>query len=314
MFLKRTYTYKVVDNCAIQADVYRSPDDALRPVILWLHGGALIMGDRTTLAPDQLTRYVEAGYTVITVDYRLAPEAKLEAIIEDLQDAYSWVRQKGHDLFRIDSDRIAVVGHSAGGYLTLMTGVCVSPRPRVLVSFYGYGDIAGQWYSRPDAFYAQQPAVPAEEAYQLVGGPVITGTPFEGSQFQDRSRFYLFCRQQGLWPKEVTGHDPDAELEWFTPFCPLRNVSPEYPPTMLVHGDQDTDVPHQQSLLMSQELERHGVSHELMILSNWGHGFDGEGAGIKTPAIARVFDQVLGFLEAQGMNSPSTLHRGKSPE
>ncbi len=300
--LKQSYTYKVVENCTIQADVYRTPDEVVRPAILWLHGGALMFGNRATLAPDQLTRYVEAGYTVIAVDYRLAPEAKLEAIIGDVQDAYGWVRQSGPDQFRIDPDRIAVVGHSAGGYLTLMIGGCVKPRPRALVSFYGYGDIAGHWYSRPDAFYSQQPAVPTEEAYRLVGGPVITGTPFEGRQFQERYRFYLFCRQQGLWPKEVTGHDPDTELEWFTPFCPLLNVSSEYPPTMLLHGDQDTDVPPQQSILMSKELERHRVPHELMILPDWGHGFDSVGMG--TPVIAKAFDQVLAFLETQGMKTP----------
>lgn len=304
MFSKQSYVYKVAGNCPIQADVYRRPDEAIRPALLWLHGGALIFGNRATLAPDQLARYVEAGYTVIAVDYRLAPEVKLGAIIEDLQDAYSWVRQSGPDLFRIDPDRIAAVGHSAGGYLALMSGVCVRPRPRALVSFYGYGDIAGHWYSRADAFYARQLAVPTEEAYRLVGGPILTGTAFEGTQFRDRYCFYVFCRQQGLWPKEVTGHDPDTEPEWFTPFCPLRHVSPDYPPTLLLHGDQDTDVPLQQSVLMSEELERNHVPHELMILPGRGHGFDSEGAGIKNPAIAKVFDHVLEFLETQGMKAP----------
>ena len=301
MFSKQTYTYKVAENCAIQADVYRTPDGAVRPAILWLHGGALIFGNRATLPPDQLARYVGAGYTVIAVDYRLAPEVKLGAIIEDLQDAYGWVRQSGPDLFRIDPDRIAAVGHSAGGYLALMTGMCVTPRPRALVSFYGYGDIAGHWYSRPDPFYTQQPTVPAEEAHRSVGGPVFTGTPFEGSLFEARWRFYLFCRQQGLWPKEVTGHDPDTEPERFTPFCPLRNVSPDYPPTMLLHGDQDTDVPVRQSILMAEELERFRVPHELMILPKRGHGFDGDDGGLQSPAIAQVFDQVLEFLETHGM-------------
>jgi acetyl esterase/lipase len=312
VFSKQSYAYKAVGNCQIQADVYRTPDEAVRPAILWLHGGALMMGNRATLAPDQLARYVGAGYTVIAVDYRLAPEVKLEAIIEDLQDAYSWVRQNGPDLFQIDPERIAVVGHSAGGYLALMTGACVRPRPRALVSFYGYGDIAGHWYSRADAFYAQQPAVPTEGAYQLVGGPILTGTAFEGAQFRYRYRFYVFCRQQGLWPKEVTGHDPDAEAEWFTPFCPLRNVTPDYSPTLLLHGDQDTDVPLQQSVLMSKELERNHVPHELMILPSRGHGFDSEGAGMKNPAIAKVFDHVLEFLETQGMQAPTTPHLGKA--
>ena len=52
---------------------------------------------------------------IISIDYRLAPQAKLQQIIQDLQDAYQWVRADGPKLFRIDPNRIAVVGHSAGG-------------------------------------------------------------------------------------------------------------------------------------------------------------------------------------------------------
>lgn len=297
MFSKQGWTYKVAADCEIQADVYRMPDNVVRPAILWLHGGALIVGDRGTLSPDQLERYVRAGYTIIAADYRLAPEVKLEAIIEDLQDAYDWVRVQGPDLFRIDPERIAVIGHSAGGYLALMAGFCVNPRPKALVSFYGYGDISGKWYSQPDPFYSEQPAISKDETYRAVGGLVITGTPFEGKQFEERSRFYVYCRQQGLWPKEVTGHDPDSEPEWFDPFCPIRNVTQEYPPTLLVHGDQDTDVPFEQSILMSEELECQGVEHELIRMPNRGHVFDIDGEGMKDPAVSNLFDHVLAFLE-----------------
>jgi acetyl esterase/lipase len=297
MFLKQTCVYKAVNDCQVRADVYRMPGDVARPAILWLHGGALIFGDRETLSPDQLQRYLEAGYAVIAADYRLAPEVKLGTVVEDLQDAYEWVCMNGPDLFHIDPERIAVVGQSAGGYLALMAGFCVNPRPRALVSFYGYGDIAAAWYARPDPFYSQEPAVPRDEAYQAVGGAVITGTPFEGSLFEGRYRFYVYCRQQGLWPNEVAGHDPDEEPGWFDPFCPVRNVARDYPPTMLIHGDQDTDVPFEQSLLMAQEMARHGVEHELITMSNRGHAFDGE--GMKDPTISNLFDRVLAFLEQQ---------------
>jgi acetyl esterase/lipase len=290
VFSKRSYTYKVVGDCKIQADVYRVPDVKVCPVILWIHGGALITGNREMLFREQLERYLKAGYAVISIDYRLAPETKIAFIIEDLQDAHKWVREKGPELFMIDPDRIAVIGHSAGGYLTLMAGFCVSPRPKALVSFYGYGDIAGKWLSRPDPFYGRKPAVPKDEAYQGVGGSVISG-----SNEEKRGRFYLYCRQQGLWPKEVAGHDPDKEPQEFDPFCPVRNVTKDYPPTLLLHGDKDTDVPFGQSVLMARELRRHHVEHELMRMRNRGHVFDFEGRN--DPKIVATFDQVVAFLQ-----------------
>ena len=74
-----------------------------------------------------------------------------------------------------------------------------------------------------------------------------------------RSRFYLYCRQNGLWPKEVAGHDPDTEPKAFDPFCPIRNVYGQVSADLLIHGTNDTDVPHEQSVQMDRELARHGV-------------------------------------------------------
>jgi acetyl esterase/lipase len=286
--MKTTYTYKTVGDLEIRADVYRLPDDIIRPALIWIHGGALIMGNREGLNPVQLDKYLNAGYTIISIDYRLAPQAKMPQIVEDLEDAYRWVRADGPNLFRIDPDRIAVVGHSAGGYLALMAGFVLDPHPKAVVSFYGYGDLAGEWYSRPDPFYNQQPSVPKEEAYAAVGTRVISD-----DRSRDRWRFYLYTRQQGLWPMEVTGHDPDREPRAYDPFCPLRNVSKDYPPTLLLHGDNDTDVPYEQSVLMAKELERHGVQHELISMPGRGHGFDG---AMLDPVIDATVDRVLGFL------------------
>ena len=285
----RTYTYKVVADCEIKADVHRAADDVIRSALVWIHGGALIMGHRQNLSDRQRDLYVTAGYVVVSIDYRLAPETKLPAVIEDLKDAFRWVRREGPGRFRIDPGRVAAIGHSGGGYLALMAGMCVEPRPRAVVSFYGYGDIAGEWYSRPDPFYRRLPLVSREEAYAAVGGAVISAA--EGSHHRDR--FYLYCRQQGLWPKEVTGHDPDTEPEWFGPFCPDRNVTPDYPPTMLLHGTADTDVPYHLSAAMADALARAGVAHEFVTIPDGAHGFD----GADTPEVAAILDRVLVFLD-----------------
>jgi acetyl esterase/lipase len=288
-FAKATYAYKYVEGHAIRADVYRPSDNRVRPVILWIHGGALIFGDRTNICNTQLGRYLKEGFVVVSIDYRLAPETKLPEIIGDLQDAYQWVRRDGRELFHANPRRMAVVGHSAGGYLTLAAGYQCQPRPRALVSFYGYGDITGAWYSRPDPFYSKEPAVSAEKARQSVGDAIITEGGEEGRWF-----FYLYCRQQGLWPKMVGGWDPDTEPRKFDPYCPVRNVTSKYPPTLLLHGDADTDVPFEQSERMARELERHGIEHRLIHISGGPHGFDGN---LDDPQAVKAFEEVIAFLK-----------------
>ncbi len=292
MFTHRTHVFKVAGGCQIAADVYRPADELLRPAILWLHGGALIFGSRGALPAEQMERYVRAGYVVVSADYRLAPETKLPAIIEDLRDAYRWIRERGPALFHAHPERIAVIGHSAGGYLTLLSGACLAPRPRALAALYGYGDIVGDWYTRPSTHYSQEPTVSREEAYGVVGG-----TPLASSPFGERFRYYLYCRQRGIWPQEVSGHDPVAEPDWFTPYCPLRQVTPDYPPTLLLHGDQDTDVPYEQSVLMAGALRKQGVAHELLTMAGRGHGFDHQGEGAADPLVEGAFDRVLAFLD-----------------
>ena len=71
------------------------------------------------------------GFALVSFDYRLAPEVKLPAIVEDVEDALRWLRGKGPELLHIDPDRLVVTGGSAGGYLTLLTGFRVRPRPKV---------------------------------------------------------------------------------------------------------------------------------------------------------------------------------------
>jgi acetyl esterase/lipase len=285
---RETLTYKTAGDCAIKADVLRESGGEQRPVAVWIHGGALIMGDRRGIDRTLRDELVKAGYVLVSIDYRLAPETKLPAILEDVKDAFAWIRAEGPKRFGARTDRIAVLGGSAGGYLTLCTGFLIEPRPAALVSFWGYGDIAGPWYSRPDPFYRRDPLISQTEARAAVGNTVIAEPP-PGNQ---RSRFYRFCRQNGLWPKEVTGHDPDTEPEAFGPFCPVRNVSAKYPPALLIHGTADTDVPHEQSVLMDRELARQHVPHEFISVPGGGHGL----GNIDRGALLAIYQRVLAFL------------------
>jgi acetyl esterase/lipase len=286
-----TYTYKTVGDLPIKADVYRLPGDDVRPALVWIHGGALIMGQRGGPNLAQRKRYLDAGHVIVSIDYRLAPETKLPGILEDVGDALKWVRMEGPKLYQIDPRRVAVVGHSAGGYLTLMAGFTVEPRPQALIAFYGYGDVDGDWYAKPDPFYRKvRPLVTKEEAHKAIGTKEIAEGNVNG-----RGDFYLYCRQNGLWPKEVVGLDPAKQPRDFDRYCPVRNVTRDHPPTLLLHGDNDTDVPYEQSVAMAAELKRVGVVHELISIKGGGHGFDGK--GMKDADVSAAFDKIEQFLK-----------------
>jgi acetyl esterase/lipase len=283
-----TFTYKTVGDCAIKADVFRASTRDTLPVAVWIHGGALIMGDRHGIDATLRDTLVNAGYAVVSIDYRLAPETKLTGILEDVRDAFAWIRSEGAKHFGARTDRIAVLGGSAGGYLTLCTGFLIEPRPIALVSFWGYGDIAGDWYALPDEFYRRKPLVAETEARAAVGKTLIA-EPAAGSR---RGQFYLYCRQNGLWPREVAGYDLAALPKALDRFCPLKNVSRQYPPTMLIHGTKDTDVPYEQSVLMDKALARQGVPHEFVSVPDGGHGL----GNIDRDVVAGIYRKAVAFI------------------
>ncbi len=169
----KTFTYKTVDGLEIKADVHRADDNKTRPVMVWFHGGALIVGHRGGVSGRVLKDMLGAGYAVVSFDYRLAPETKLPGIISDLEDGFTWLHQKGPELFNVDTSKVAVSGGSAGGCMTMIAGYRAKPRPTVLVPFWGYGDLIGDWIGKPSPHKRHQTKFTKAEAYQQVSGPPI---------------------------------------------------------------------------------------------------------------------------------------------
>lgn len=269
---KTTYVYKQVGDLKIMADVLQVEDDVVRPVVVWIHGGALMTGGRDSVPKWAKTSLFASGYDIISIDYRLAPETKLPEIIADLEDVFKWIHEEGPSLLGIDTSRIAVVGGSAGGYLALTTGYRVNPRPAVIVSQWGYGDLIGPWQLEPSTHPRHNMGRPMEEEdFQAITKmpPVSNaGDRIGGNVWA----FYNVCRQKGLWPLMAADWDPHQEPEKFYPYMPLKNVTPEFPPTLLIHGQDDTDVPHEQSELMEQEFIKHNVPYEFFSVEGAEHG------------------------------------------
>jgi acetyl esterase/lipase len=286
----QTVVYKTVGDTKIEADVYGA-DDKVRPAVVWIHGGALINGNRKGPPAQILDLCGKEGFVLVSIDYRLGPEVKLPEIAADVRDALGWLRSEGKKQFHVDPERIAVTGGSAGGYLTLLSGTWAAVRPRALVAYWGYGDVDGDWYTKPSEHYRKvSPLVDREEALKGVGRGVLTGTNADNQKA--RGRYYLYLRQNGLWTREITGFEPGREKENLDPYCPVRNVTADYPPTLMVHGTEDTDVPYEQSAAMDRELARQGVKHELVTVKGAGHGLSG---GDKQ-AVADAHRRAVDFL------------------
>ena len=159
------------------------------------------------------------------------------------------------------------------------------------MAYWGYGDVDGPWYTTPSEHYRQSPLVTQDEAERAVGGPVLTNGG------GDRGKYYLYLRQNGLWAKEVSGFDPTAEPRKFDPYCPVRNLSPAYPPILMIHGTADTDVPYQESADMAAALKKQGLEHELITIEGGGHGIGNVDKSIRDAAFARATEFIRQRLQ-----------------
>jgi acetyl esterase/lipase len=290
--VKTTYTYKTVGDVRVEADVYRPEGKEPRPVVVWIHGGGLIVGGRSQLSKEIFELCTRARFVFVSLDYRLAPEVKLPEIASDIQDAFRWLHKEGPQLFGADTSRIVVAGGSAGGFLTMLSGAIVTPKPRALVAYWGYGELAGEWARSTSSHHGA--TVSREEALPAIGKRVVTNTDDPGVA-KGRGAYYRHLRQTGGWALGVTGVDTAQEPGQLDEFSPVKLITHDYPPILMIHGTADTDVPYSCSADMARELTKQGVKHELLTLEGAEHGLrDGD-----PKQVAAAHSRALKFIQEQ---------------
>lgn len=102
------------------------PEGNSAPVIMYFHSGGWIGGNKDNV-PDMVRRFVERGFAVVSVDYRLAPEHPYPAPIDDAQLAIRWLKSYGAETGVIDPDRIVLFGTSAGGHIAALSASMAGP-------------------------------------------------------------------------------------------------------------------------------------------------------------------------------------------
>ncbi len=260
-YRKETYAYKEVEGHKILADVYLPEGGGIRPVLIYLHGGGFIFGNRTGCRKPLRDKLLEAGYVVVSIDYRLAPETKLEEIVEDVKDACKWVRQEGPELFNINPSRIAVGGGSAGGVLALIAGYTVEPKPQALVIVStpaGEAKDAKMWKGDRSLIKKGTP-------YDVVSDKIVT----DGG-YTRRMELWRWLAQNRLSLSEVLGFDPESDMERFKRLIPLENITNDYPTTLIVHARTDRLVPLSHAEKLANALKAKEIEHELFVVPD-GH-------------------------------------------
>lgn len=117
----RDLTYVRYGDRALQLDLYLPANAVAAPAVVLVHGGGWRSGVRQNLAPMAI-RLAQRGYAAATVSYRLSPEARYPAAIEDVRASVRWMRAHAPQ-YRVDPARIAIAGGSAGGQIASLVGV-----------------------------------------------------------------------------------------------------------------------------------------------------------------------------------------------
>lgn len=238
-------------------DLYVPDTGENLPLIIWIHGGAWRGGDKKNYIRRE---YLKAGYAGASINYRLSQHAIFPAQIEDVKAAVRWLRANA-ETYRLDPDRFAAWGSSAGGHLVAMLGTAgdvdefevgenleVSSRVQAVVDYFGPTDfLQMDAQSLPDGLVHDAPDSPES---QLVGGPI--------QEHKDRV----------------------AKAN------PITYVSEDDSPFLIIHGDRDKLVPYQQSVLLKDALEKAGVSVTFYKVEGGGHGWFRDP---KVPELTKIF-------------------------
>ena len=237
-------TYLTASGYESKLDVYRRKDTTTpQPTIIFIHGGGWVIRTKE-IYPTSFLPWLEMGWNVVNVEYRMARVALAPAAVEDAQCALRFVVEQAK-AYGVDTNKIVVTGESAGGHLALTTGmipesagftrVCAGggftggetrvPKVAAIINWYGITDVAEMLQG------------PNERAYAV----------------------------------QWLGSQPNRE-EMARSVSPLTYVRAGLPPILTIQGDADPIVPYSQNVRLHDALSKAGVPNELFTIAKGGHG------------------------------------------
>ena len=229
--------YLGANNTLLKLDVwYQHGVTTPTPTLVYFHGGGWIFGTKDGSVLHFLP-FLEKGWTVVNVEYRMASNSLAPAAVEDTRFALRWVYRNAKQ-WHFDTNKIVLTGHSAGGHLSLITGMLPDGTG---LDNRCYGDeklkVAAiiNWYGIADV------------------NDLIKGNNLKN--------------YAAMW----VGSQPNAE-DIARRVSPLTYVSSDSPPILSIHGDKDDVVPYSQSTRLHEALDKEKVPNQLLTVKDGGHG------------------------------------------
>jgi acetyl esterase/lipase len=233
--------YASVDGHALALDLHL-PAAKQPPLVVYLHGGAWSSGDKTQY-PEFL---LAGGFAVASVEFRSSKEARFPADVHDIKAAVRFLRARAKD-YGYRADRIAISGASSGGHLAALVGLTS-----------GIAELEGTEGEYPKESSAVQAIISWYGASNL------------SSILSQSTPFGLNVREPAL--KQLLGDLPDKVPDLAKLASPVVHLGAGDPPALLLHGNQDRQMPVNQTLELEAAYRRAGLPVEMMIVDGAGHG------------------------------------------
>ncbi|MEX5747769.1 alpha/beta hydrolase fold domain-containing protein [Massilia sp. X63] len=268
-------TYLKASGQELKLDVYL-PDDRgaqPRPVVLRFHGGGWVAGSRESSALSVLP-WMQMGFTVVNVSYRLGNTALAPAAVEDTLCALQWVGLNAKK-YNFDLSKVVTTGNSAGGHLALATAMIPADSPFTHQCAANEPTWSGPYRNPAPKVAAVVNWFGITDVADMLQGP--------------NQRSYAVA-----WFGSLPGRQELARA-----LSPLSYVRAGGPPVFTVHGDADPLVPYAHGVRLKAALDKAGVKNVLYTVKGGGHGGFAPAEQVAAFEAARDFLRGLGIAPAQ---------------
>lgn len=243
MQIDKDIRYASAGDRILTLDLYRPAQTNNRPLIVWVHGGAWRAGSKSSMP---LKAMVEDGYQIASIDYRLTPEARFPANVHDIKAAIRFLKANAKT-YKLNTETVLIAGASAGGHLAALVGVTN-----------GHESLEGKLGDHTDISSDVQGIISFYGASNLT--TILNQSTPHG----------LGVRIPAL--QLLLGGQPEDKVDLAKLASPVFHVGPNDPPLLLIHGDQDPQMPINQSHELVGIYRHHKLPVLLEVIHGAAHG------------------------------------------